>query len=126
MLTLHHIAWLTGPSCTLLTCGGQAERCPLHTTAQACDVLLCVLFCVSCRFYETDSAIKIGMMEAFKKLAVDPESLPDIIIASIGRTTWKVGAATMTATTAAAWQTHACVVGVSRTHTCCRGLGAAG
>jgi len=42
------------------------------------------------RFYETDSAIKIGMMEAFKKLAVDPDSLPDIIFASIGRTTWKV------------------------------------
>lgn len=30
------------------------------------------------------------MMEAFKKLAVDPDSLPDIIFASIGRTTWKV------------------------------------
>jgi hypothetical protein len=44
------------------------------------------------RFYETDSAIKIGMMEAFAKLAVDPESLPDIIFASIGRTTWKVRA----------------------------------
>lgn len=45
---------------------------------------------MSHRFYETDSSIKIGMMEAFKKLAVDPESLPDIIFASIGRTTWKV------------------------------------
>lgn len=44
---------------------------------------------VASRFYETDSAIKIGMMEAFKKLAVDPDSLPDIIFASIGRTTWK-------------------------------------
>jgi hypothetical protein len=30
------------------------------------------------------------MMEAFKKLAVGPDELPDIIFASIGRTIWKV------------------------------------
>jgi hypothetical protein len=34
--------------------------------------------------------VKIGMMEAFKKLAVGPDALPDIIFASIGRTIWKV------------------------------------
>jgi hypothetical protein len=45
-----------------------------------------------CRFYETDSAITVGMMEAFKKLAVGPDTLPDVIFASIGRTIWKVGA----------------------------------
>jgi hypothetical protein len=55
-----------------------------------CDVTT-EWYCPCCRFYETDSAIKIGMMEAFAKLAVDPDSLPDIIFASIGRTTWKVG-----------------------------------
>jgi hypothetical protein len=41
------------------------------------------------RFY--DGAAKIGMMEAFKKLAVGPDALPDVIFASIGRTIWKVG-----------------------------------
>jgi hypothetical protein len=40
------------------------------------------------RFY--DGTVKIGMMEAFKKLAVGPDALPDIIFASIGRTIWKV------------------------------------
>lgn len=49
------------------------------------------IVCVS-RFYETDSSIKIGLMDAFAKLAVHPDSLPDIIFASIGRTVWKVGA----------------------------------
>jgi hypothetical protein len=39
------------------------------------------------RFY--DGPVKIGMMEAFRKLAVAPEDLPDIIFASIGRTIWK-------------------------------------
>jgi hypothetical protein len=29
------------------------------------------------------------MMEAFKKLAVGPDTLPDIIFASVGRTIWK-------------------------------------
>lgn len=42
------------------------------------------------RFYDGQGAIKIGMMEAFKKLAVGPDALPDIIFASIGRTIWKV------------------------------------
>lgn len=37
-----------------------------------------------------DGTVKIGMMEAFKKLAVGPDALPDIIFASIGRTIWKV------------------------------------
>lgn len=59
------------------------------------------------RFYETDSAIKIGMMEAFKKLAVDPDSLPDIIFASIGRTTWKVGGPHLTALPGAQTQPQA-------------------
>jgi hypothetical protein len=36
-----------------------------------------------------DGAAKIGMMEAFKKLAVGPDELPDIIFASVGRTIWK-------------------------------------
>jgi hypothetical protein len=39
------------------------------------------------RFY--DASAKIGMMEAFKKLAVGPDELPDIIFASVGRTIWK-------------------------------------
>ncbi|WIA08978.1 hypothetical protein OEZ85_008392 [Tetradesmus obliquus] len=42
---------------------------------------------VASRFY--DGTVKIGMMEAFKKLAVGPDALPDIIFASIGRTIWK-------------------------------------
>lgn len=52
---------------------------------------MCVLCTCVCRFYETDSSIKIGLMDAFAKLAVHPDSLPDIIFASIGRTVWKVG-----------------------------------
>lgn len=71
----------------------QSSSCAA-CSADAPALTACV---VVCRFYETDSTIKIGMMEAFKKLAVDPESLPDIIIASIGRTTWKVGQAATTA-----------------------------
>lgn len=68
-----------------------AEQAQPPSTLHVCLHTLCTcLCCVSHRFYETDSSIKIGMMEAFKKLAVDPESLPDIIFASIGRTTWKV------------------------------------
>eukprot|EP00879_Flechtneria_rotunda_P031704 GHRR01034658.1.p1 GENE.GHRR01034658.1~~GHRR01034658.1.p1 ORF type:complete len:343 (+),score=65.61 GHRR01034658.1:1317-2345(+) len=43
---------------------------------------------VASRFY--DGATKIGIMEAFRKLAVGPDALPDIIFASIGRTIWKV------------------------------------
>eukprot|EP00879_Flechtneria_rotunda_P021053 GHRR01022179.1.p1 GENE.GHRR01022179.1~~GHRR01022179.1.p1 ORF type:complete len:148 (+),score=48.49 GHRR01022179.1:803-1246(+) len=42
---------------------------------------------VASRFY--DGATKIGIMEAFRKLAVGPDALPDIIFASIGRTIWK-------------------------------------
>ncbi|GBF94051.1 testosterone 17-beta-dehydrogenase [Raphidocelis subcapitata] len=42
---------------------------------------------VASRFY--DASAKIGMMEAFKKLAVGPDDLPDIIFASVGRTIWK-------------------------------------
>lgn len=42
---------------------------------------------VASNFY--DGAAKIGMMEAFKKLAVGPDELPDIIFASVGRTIWK-------------------------------------
>ncbi|KAF8072870.1 HSD17B12 [Scenedesmus sp. PABB004] len=44
---------------------------------------------VASRFYDGQGAIKIGMMEAFKKLAVGPDELPDVIFASIGRTIWK-------------------------------------
>jgi hypothetical protein len=43
--------------------------------------------------------VKIGMMEAFKKLAVGPDALPDIIFASIGRTIWKVNTTQHTART---------------------------
>lgn len=74
---------------TLVSWSG--EPVTLHVCLHTAHCALCTLWCcVSRRFYETDSAIKIGMMEAFKKLAVDPESLPDIIFASIGRTILKV------------------------------------
>jgi len=42
---------------------------------------------VASRFY--DKAHKLDALEFFKKLAVEPDELPDHIFASIGRLTWR-------------------------------------
>jgi hypothetical protein len=73
-------------------CTGAVMHASYDSSLLRCCTLcwLHARMCCLCRFYETDSSIKIGLMEAFQKLAVNPDTLPDIIIASIGRTTWKV------------------------------------
>lgn len=58
-----------------------------RTTAPNHLPALCTCPPCLCSFY--DGAAKLGMMEAFKKLAVGPDALPDIIFASVGRTIWK-------------------------------------
>ncbi|CAG9460524.1 unnamed protein product [Pedinophyceae sp. YPF-701] len=42
---------------------------------------------VASRFY--DKAHKLDMLDFFKGFAVDPDSLPDIILGSVGRTVWR-------------------------------------
>jgi short-subunit dehydrogenase len=45
---------------------------------------------VASRFYDTATGnAAIPMLDAFKKLAVGPDALPDIIFASVGRCLWK-------------------------------------
>ncbi|KAL6769693.1 hypothetical protein ACKKBG_A32010 [Auxenochlorella protothecoides x Auxenochlorella symbiontica] len=51
------------------------------------DVLVFHPSPVASRFY--DKAHKLDAMEFFKKMAVDPEDLPDTIFASIGRLVWR-------------------------------------
>lgn len=51
------------------------------------DVLVVHPSPVASRFY--DKAHKLDALEFFRKLAVDPEELPDKVFASIGRLTWR-------------------------------------
>ncbi|GAB4820016.1 hypothetical protein N2152v2_007062 [Parachlorella kessleri] len=51
------------------------------------DVLVFHPSPVASRFY--DKAHKLDAMEFFKKMAVDPEDLPDTVFASIGRLVWR-------------------------------------
>lgn len=51
------------------------------------DVLVIHPSPVASRFY--DKAHKLDALEFFKKLAVDPEELPDAIFSSIGRLVWR-------------------------------------
>lgn len=51
------------------------------------DVLVFHPSPVASRFY--DNAHRIDAMEFFKKMAVDPEDLPDTVFASIGRVVWR-------------------------------------
>lgn len=45
---------------------------------------------VASRFYDAASgSAAIPMLDAFKKLAVGPDALPDVIFASVGRCLWK-------------------------------------
>lgn len=51
------------------------------------DVLVFHPSPVASRFY--DKAHKLDALEFFRKMAVDPEDLPDTIFASIGRLIWR-------------------------------------
>lgn len=44
---------------------------------------------VASRFYDAASGAAIPMLDAFKRLAVGPDALPDVIFASVGRCLWK-------------------------------------
>lgn len=55
--------------------------------SEGIDVLVIHPSPVATRFY--DKAHKLGALEFFKKLAVTPDELPDIIFSSIGRLIWR-------------------------------------
>lgn len=55
--------------------------------SEGIDVLVIHPSPVATRFY--DKAHKLGALEFFKKLAVAPDDLPDIIFSSIGRLIWR-------------------------------------
>lgn len=50
---------------------------------QNCDAS----FCTMCRFY--DKSHSLSVLDFFKSRAVDPETLPDVIFGSLGRTIWR-------------------------------------
>jgi short-subunit dehydrogenase len=55
--------------------------------SEGIDVLVVHPSPVATRFY--DKAHKLGALEFFKKMAVGPDELPDVIFSSIGRLVWR-------------------------------------